>query len=608
MRRWSASGTRTSSRRRGERRRSPRHPPPVIRGDPARKPIAPAEPALERGHSDGLPTAARRLVDALAAVASRYDPPARKEKLRLLDALEGCALPRPASLVGLHETLGFLQAYADGPEVLEGVDRALAEFPQRVMRLGPAARKRLHDSGIANATLDYPFGFPMARWLASRFPRDCEVAWARFEDTERLDETLSLLATAAEGDAFSDGGMGWRAWLRVAKGGRRMTDLQLLVELFERTGLPEETRDWLFESLALPVLWRPRGVGASRTLARVSPSRLFFHADGLERRVAPLVETLVRPLPSLRPAPRALAESLIDAARVAMATRQRELHAFSHPNPDDVLLADGDRGVRLAFIGIQPGFRLPPEGYYAFLALKNGIPVAYGGGWELFGTLDFAVNVFASFRQGESAVLATEVLRAYRRIFGMRTIAVDRYQLGHESTEALRSGAFYFYHRLGFRPRDPAVLRVLEAEQSKIAADRSYRSPIPILKRLAGAEVYLALPGGHREPEKRLRATDVSGLIARLIARDFGGDRGVAVRESTARARRALGVTGWTAWPTAERRAFAQLSLGAALIGDLQTWPAAERRRTGGVFPAAGPRRGFGGAVPPRRPGAHRGP
>src|SRR5207245_9054934 len=96
--------------------------------------------------------------------------------------------------------------------------------------------------------------------------------------------------------------------------------------------------------------------------------------------------------------------------------------------------------------------------------------------------------------------------------------------------------------------------------------------------RLAGAEVYLALPGGHGGPGRRLRATDVSGLIARLIARDFGGDRGVAVRESTARVRRELGVTGWTAWPTAERRAFAQLSLVAALIGDLETLPSVERR------------------------------
>src|SRR5436190_3923064 len=479
-------------------------------------------------------TAGRRLVDALVAVASRYEPAARKEKLRLLGALAGRRLGRPRALLRLHETLCFLQAYPDDPEVLEHVDRALAEFPRRVARLRAAARGRLHDSGIVNTTLDYPFGLPMARWLSTPFPRDCEVAWARFVDTERLDETLSLLAAAAEGDAFSEGGMGWRAWLRVAKGGRRMSDLQLLLEVFERTGLPEETRDWLYESLALPVMWRLRSVGASRTLARVPPARVFFHADGLERRAASLVDALARPLPSLRRAPRALAEALLEAARVAMATRQRELHAFSHPNLDDVLLVDAERGVRLVFVGILPGFRLPLEGYYAFLALKNGIPVAYGGGWELFGTLDFAVNVFAAFRQGESAFVATELLRAYRRIFGMRTVVVDRYQLGHESAEALRSGSFYFYHRLGFRPRDPVVLGVLAAEQSKITADRSYRSPIPVLARLA------------------------------------------------------LGVSGWTAWPAAERCAFARLSLVAALITDLERWPSAERRRLVRVFRAKG--------------------
>src|SRR5439155_421980 len=153
-RRWSASRTRTS-----------------------RGPVGGT--VFERG------LAGRRLVDALTAVASRYEPDARKEKVRLLDAL------------------------ADRP----------------VGRPGPHGR---------------------------------------------------LHAAVAEGEACSEGGMGWRAWLGVAKGGRPMTDLQLLLELFERTGLPEETRDWLYESLALPVVWRPRGVGASRTLARVPPARVFF--------------------------------------------------------------------------------------------------------------------------------------------------------------------------------------------------------------------------------------------------------------------------------------------------------------------------------------------
>src|SRR2546425_11571663 len=376
----------------------------------------------------------RRHVEALAAVASRYSPEDQKRKCALLENLERRAIRRPGTLLQLHETLCFLQAYPDAATLRALVDRALEAFGARVERLG-AARRRLHDSGIAGTTLDYPFGFPMARWLVSRFSSEAEIAWTRFADEDRLDETLSLLATTAEGDAFSEGGMGWRQWLQVAKGGRRLTDLQLLLEVFERARLPEETRDWLFESVSLPILWRPRGAGGSRTLARIPPDRTFFHEEGLERGVADLVVALPPPLRLTR-ASRPLAETMIGTARVAMATRQRELHAFSYPNADDVLVGDAGRGLRLVFIGIQPDFRLPLEGYYGFLALKNGVPVSYGGGWELFGTLDFAVNIFASFRQGESAYLATQLLRAYRRIFNMRTIVVDRYQLRPQSTAA----------------------------------------------------------------------------------------------------------------------------------------------------------------------------
>src|SRR3990170_4005913 len=484
-------------------------------------------------------TAGRRLVDALAAVAARYGLGDRAEKLSLLDALERTRLGAAGPLLRFHEALCFLQAYPDAPEVLARVDRALAGFAARVARLGAGARARLYASGVAGAALDYPFGYPMARWLARRFRADAEIAGARFDEADRLDETLSLLASPAEGDAFSEGGIGWRAWLAVAKGGRRMTDLELVLELFERTGLPSGARDWLFENLALPIRWTPRGAGASRTLARTPPARVFFHGAGLERRAAPLAEALAGPLPSLRRAPRAPAGPALETARDAMATRQRELHAFSHPNLDDVLVADLDRGLRIALFGIQPGFRLPLEGYYGFLALKNGVPVAYGGGWELFGTLDFAINIFASFRQGESAYLATQLLRVYQRIFGMRTVVVDRYQLGHESAEALQSGSFYFYHRLGFRPRDPDVLRVLAEEQAKLAAARAYRSPIPALRRLAGAEIYLTLPGGHPEPETRARATDVAALVARMVAREFGGDRARAARACAARGARA---------------------------------------------------------------------
>ncbi|MBI4588567.1 MAG: hypothetical protein HY725_06985 [Candidatus Rokubacteria bacterium] len=531
---------------------------------------------------------ARTLVDALAAVAARFSPENRRQKLRLLEELRTSTIRRPGSLLRLHETLCFLQAYPDDPEVLARVDRALEGFGTHVQRLGPEALARLHDSGIAGTTLDYPFGFPMTRWLVARFPRDVEVAWGKFKGGDRLDEALAVLVTHAEGDAISEGGLGWREWLRVAKGGRRLTDLQLLVELLERAGFAEETRDWLFESLELPISWRL--VGASRTHAKLPWPRPFFHREGVRRAGFSFVREVERPLLSIRWAPRPLAESLIEAARAAVATRLRELHAFSHPNPDDVLVVNPGRGLRIALIGLLPKFRLPLEGYYAFFVLKNGIPVSYGGGWELFGTLEMGLNIFASFRQGESSFLFSQILRAYRQALGMRTVVLDPYQLGHDNPEALRSGAFYFYHRLGFRPRDPAVLRLSEAERAKIARDPSYRSPLPILRRLASAEIYLTLPGGSPEPEKRLRASRVSALVTRHIARDFHGDRRAAVREGTSRVARALGVPRWRAWPLDERRAFERLSLMAALIPNLARWPPSDRRELVRVFRAKGGR------------------
>src|SRR5207247_4835480 len=122
---------------------------------------------------------ASELVDALAAVAPRFAVSARQEKLRLLDRLAECEIHGPRSLGAFHEALCFLQAYPDDAEVLTRVDRALEQFPARVKRLGVPAARRLRDSGIAGTSLDYPCGYPMARWLARRFPRDVEIPGRR---------------------------------------------------------------------------------------------------------------------------------------------------------------------------------------------------------------------------------------------------------------------------------------------------------------------------------------------------------------------------------------------------------------------------------------------
>ena len=521
---------------------------------------------------------ARALVEGLAAIAPRSSPEDRAEKIRLLDALAGRRIARPQGLLRFHEALCLLQAYPDDREVLTRVDEALAAFPARVSRLDAAARRRLDDSGIVGSSLDYPFGLPMARWLASRYPRHVDVVWADFDDNERLEDVLTLLVAKAEEDTFTEGGLGWRQWIRAAKGGRRLSDLQVLVELFERAVLPDEISDWLFEGLGLPIRWRLRTFTGSRTGARLPFDQPFFGSPVPPSPGFDLVRAVGAPPARLWRAPRRQADALIEAARLAMATRARELHAFSHPNRDDVLLADCGRGLTVALIGLDPDWRLPFEGYYAFFALRNGVPVGYGGAWCLFETMEFGFNIFESFRQGESRLVLGQVLSVFHHVFGIRAVVVDPYQIGHGNAEALRSGAFYFYSRLGFRPHDPEVLALAAQEQEKIARDRAYRSPLPVLRRLVRGEMCLRLPGASRRPEGRVRASQLATLATQHIARRFAGDRAAAVREATSRVSRALGAPGWRRWPRPARAAFERWALVLSLVPDLSRWPAPERR------------------------------
>jgi hypothetical protein len=534
---------------------------------------------------------AASLVTALAAAAPRFSPADRVEKIRLLDRLAQMSIPAPRVLRQLHETLCFLLAYPDDADVLRRADEGLASFPARVGRLGPAAR-RLDDSGIAGTFLDYPFGLPMARWLARTSPNSADIVWAKPFAESEIDETMSLLILPIEGEVMSDeGGLGWRRWLRLAKGDRAASDLAVLVELFDQAPLPPDARERLFDGLALSIGWRPEGT-RSRTLARLPWPHPFFHGGARPALVRPdrrrFRREVARPLPSLRPAPAPLAHALIDAARAAMATRLRELFAFSHANAGDVLLADPGRGLRIALIGIAPRERLPLHGYYAYLVLKNGVPVSYGAGWQIFGVLEAAVNVFESFRRGESAFIVSQVLRAYREAFGMRRIVVDPYQIGLDNPEALASGAFYFYRRLGFRSLDPGVERLARAEDERIRARPAHRSPRAVLRQLASSGIGLSLGRQAEPPSSVLTASRLGALVTRHVVQRFGSERPAAARRATRQVASALGVRDWARWGADERRGFAQLAPIIALISDLAGWPAADRRRLAAAMRAKG--------------------
>ena len=111
-----------------------------------------------------------------------------------------------------------------------------------------------------------------------------------------------------------------------------------------------------------------------------------------ELRRAPLAVTAVKPR---------AAEALIELARASMVTRARDLYSFKYSDPRDVRMIECGDGLQFACIGLVPERRLMLEAVYAFLMLKNGVPIGYVLVSSLFHSAEIAYNVFESFRGGE---------------------------------------------------------------------------------------------------------------------------------------------------------------------------------------------------------------
>jgi hypothetical protein len=178
--------------------------------------------------------------------------------------------------------------------------------------------------------------------------------------------------------------------------------------------------------------------------------------------------------------------------------RYRELYGFSHPDQSAVFHAHAGRGVDVFFFGVPPAWRLPLRAYHAGMFFKNGVPAGYVELLSLFERAEIGFNLYYTFREGESAWLYARLLRLFRQVLGVTCFSVDPYQIGLENSEAIDSGAFWFYRKLGFRPVEPAVAALVAREERRMAQTPGYRSSRRTLEKLAAS--YLIFEGPGAEP------------------------------------------------------------------------------------------------------------
>ncbi len=182
---------------------------------------------------------------------------------------------------------------------------------------------------------------------------------------------------------------------------------------------------------------------------------------------------------------RARGEQMLDLARDTSAMRFRELHGFTYGDPSNVYRAELGRGVEVYVSEVLPEHRLPVRTYHAGMFFKNAVPIGYIETLTFRRQMEVGFNLYYTFREGETAWLYGRLLRLFRQLLGVTLFIVDPYQLGLHNEEAIESGAFWFYRKLGFRPTDAAVAKLLATEEKRLQARPNYRTPARILRRLA---------------------------------------------------------------------------------------------------------------------------
>jgi hypothetical protein len=510
-----------------------------------------------------------------------------RARARLSRLLKQCARRRfrdAASLVRFHESLLFLRAYPQTATLLHASEKILKTFSERVSHLRESgadtfALEQPEVSGIAGTGFDVIFGYDIVCYLARAHPTRVSLVWDDEDDRAHLHSVFSHFMPLFEEEVYVDIRTPFREWLRSATP-RGESELHWLIRRFESLNVSEKIRTELFDPLKLWVRWELKDSRATRTHARLPTRETFYHRAPLrERRDVELARELDAPPLHVEKLSRREAERMLAIGRDAMCVRFRELHGFTYGDPRTVLRADAGRGLEIFLWGVEPARRLPLLAYHAGMFFKNGVAVGYHEGLSLFERTEIGLNLFYTFRDGESAWTYARLMRLYKQLLGTHTFSVEPYQLGGSGNdEGVESGAFWFYRKLGFRPVRREIARLVEAEERRIASRRDYRTSPRRLRRLAAGHVFYETRDAAQPGEwDAFRTRHIGLAVERRMAREYDGDAQQIRDASIAEVTRALGAQR-ERFDEDEQRALSSLALPLALIPDLARWSRDERR------------------------------
>ena len=199
--------------------------------------------------------------------------------------------------------------------------------------------------------------------------------------------------------------------------------------------------------------------------------------------------------------------------------------------------------------------------------------------------MESGFNLYYTFRDGETAWLYARILNIFRHLLGVTAFSIDPYQIGYENEEGIESGAFWFYRKLGFRPTNPDVMKLVLNEEKKIASRTNYRTSARTLRKLAAGPMIFELD---KAPDKSLDESkpgdwdrfcvrNIGLAVARRMGLKFRGDARRFREEAVKKVNEVLELSAGD-WHEAELSTLSDFAVTLSLVEDLHSWSDEEKQ------------------------------
>jgi len=457
----------------------------------------------------------------------------RKEKKAImqLKLLKLCSGQYPVTVKNLkeyHDVLLFICAFPlnqKNYQIAKDELRRLATIIKHDFQK-PVQQHALSGSGLPFTNIQSQYSAAIVQWLITNFPDNIKPVDA-ITEKEISKEFFHALMPGAEFQHTTQGE--WNFWKRIqllCGEYYNTAALQWLLHLLNCQTFSPQLKDQLYNSLKIFVQWNLTDDLYSRSFLHY-PVKQIVYADKEKKKAISL--TQIKGIKKI-PLNESEKNKLISIARASLALLYRETDPVTYAAVEETSYFEMEAGISILLTGMEKEHQLSLDSYVGYLVFKNGIPVAYGGGWMFGFRCKIGVNIFPAFRGSESAFIFKQVLRLYYSYFKVKRFVVRPYQFGKGNTEGLKSGAFWFYYKLGFKPVSENLKSFAAEEWKQIQQNKQYRSSVKSLKKLTQSDLELLL---NEDAPLSYETGRISAVITNYIINHYQGNRTEAINQSS---------------------------------------------------------------------------